>query len=34
MAFVGIITGAIYKICSNALNLLANEAPSWVIARF
>lgn len=33
MAFVGIITGAIYKICSNALNLW-QETPSWVIARF
>jgi putative OPT family oligopeptide transporter len=33
MAFVGIITGAIYKICCNALNLW-QEAPSWVIQKF
>ncbi len=33
MAFIGIITGAIYKICCNALNLWP-EAPSWVIKRF
>jgi putative OPT family oligopeptide transporter len=33
MAFIGIITGAIYKICCNALNLWP-ETPSWVIKRF
>jgi len=33
MALVGIVTGAIYKFCSNALNLW-QEAPSWVISRF
>jgi putative OPT family oligopeptide transporter len=33
MAFIGIITGAIYKICCNGLNLWP-EAPSWVIKRF
>lgn len=33
MAFVGIITGAIYKTCCNALNLWP-ETPSWVIKRF
>lgn len=33
MAFIGIITGAVYKICCNALNLW-QEAPSWVIKRF
>lgn len=33
MAFIGIITGAVYKICCNALNLW-QEAPSWVINRF
>jgi putative OPT family oligopeptide transporter len=32
MAFIGIITGAVYKICCNALNLW-QEAPSWVINR-
>jgi putative OPT family oligopeptide transporter len=32
MAFIGIITGAIYKFCCNALNLW-QEAPSWVINR-
>ncbi len=33
MAFIGIITGAVYKICCNALNLW-QEAPSWIISRF
>jgi putative OPT family oligopeptide transporter len=33
MAFIGIITGAIYKVCCNALNLW-QEAPNWVISRF
>ncbi len=33
MAFTGIITGAVYKICSNAFNLW-KETPTWIITRF
>jgi len=33
MAFTGIITGALYKICSSALNLW-RETPSWTITPF
>jgi putative OPT family oligopeptide transporter len=33
MAMLGIVTGAVYKICCGALNLW-KEAPSWIIAPF
>lgn len=32
MAFIGIMTGALYKVCSNAFNLW-KESPSWIITR-
>jgi putative OPT family oligopeptide transporter len=32
MAFIGIITGAVYKLCCNAFNLW-QETPSWIINR-
>ncbi len=33
MAFLGIIVGAVYKICSSALYLF-KEVPSWIIPKF